>query len=107
MQHSIAAKYAARPAAHFVRPSSRVRERRMGLRSASSFRASSARQTVLRRADLSPLVQLRARWRAVTPAATMRTTQGSLRPVVTMHWGRTGAAPAIRHASAASTPWHA
>ena len=32
MQHSIAAKYAARPAASFVRPTSRVRERRLGLR---------------------------------------------------------------------------
>ena len=32
MQHSIAAKYAARPAARFVQPSSRARERRLGLR---------------------------------------------------------------------------
>ena len=31
MDHSIAAKYAARPAAHFVRASARARERRLGL----------------------------------------------------------------------------
>ena len=37
MEHSIAAKYAARPAAQFVRPSTRVRERRLGLRPSGSF----------------------------------------------------------------------
>ena len=39
MEHSIAAKYAARPAARFVRPSTRVRERRLGLRPSGSFHA--------------------------------------------------------------------
>ena len=39
MDHSIAAKYAARPAARFVRPSTRVRERRLGLRPSGSFTA--------------------------------------------------------------------
>ena len=65
MQHSIAAKYAARPVASFVRPTSRVRERRLGLRVRGSFQPASARATVLRRADLPPLVRLRASWRAV------------------------------------------
>ena len=51
MQHSIAAKYAARPAARFVRASSRARERRLGLRTAATFRAAPARATVLRRPD--------------------------------------------------------
>ena len=37
MDHSIAAKYAARPAARFVRPSTRVRERRLGLRPSGSL----------------------------------------------------------------------
>ncbi len=37
MQHSIAAKYAARPAARFVRTSSRARERRLGLRTTADL----------------------------------------------------------------------
>ena len=107
MQHSIAAKYAARPAARFVRPSSRARERRLGLRTTGTFQPSSPRQTVLRQADLSPLVQLRASWRAVQPARTHRAAAGVLRPVVAMHWAGVGAARAARRSSAASAPWHA
>ena len=42
MQHSIAAKYAARPAARFVRPSARARERRLGLAAACSFQPGAA-----------------------------------------------------------------
>jgi tRNA A37 N6-isopentenylltransferase MiaA len=49
VEHSIAAKYAARPAASFPRPSVRVRERRLGLGSAVAFRATSGRVSVLRR----------------------------------------------------------
>ncbi len=48
MGHSIAAKYAARPAARFVHPSSRASERRLGLVPTSSFSAVAARQTELR-----------------------------------------------------------
>ena len=55
MEHSIAAKYAARPAARSVRPSARTRERRLGLRVTGTFRASEGRATVLRRADLGRL----------------------------------------------------
>jgi len=107
MQHSIAAKYAARPAAHFVRPSTRARERRLGLRSAVSFQPSSPRQTVLRQADLSPLVQLRASWRAVHPARPHRVAGGLLRPVVVMQWAGAGAARAARNSSATPAPWRA
>ena len=66
MQHSIAAKYAARPAARFVRPSSRTRERRLGLRPSGSLQPAAARATVLRRPDVAPLTHLRAGWRAIT-----------------------------------------
>jgi hypothetical protein len=107
MQHSIAAKYAARPAAHFVRPSARARERRLGLRTAGTFQPSSPRQTVLRQADLSPLVQLRASWRAVQPAHSHRSAAGLLHPVVAMHWAGAGAARTARRSSATSAPWHA
>ena len=48
MDHSIAAKYAARPAARFVRSSTRVRERRLGLRPSGTFSAPGVRSTVLR-----------------------------------------------------------
>ena len=107
MQHSIAAKYAARPAARFVRPSARARERRLGLRSARTFQPASPRQTVLRQADLSPLVRLRARWRAVQPARPHRAAGGLLRPPVAMCWAAIGTTRAVRRSSAASAPWHA
>ena len=103
MQHSIAAKYAARPAARFVRPSSRARERRLGLRSAASFQPATRRSTVLRHSDLSPLVRLRARWRSVRPARPYTAVAGRLHPVVVMRWARFGAGRA-RHAGLASTP---
>jgi len=107
MQHSIAAKYAARPAAQFVRPSSRARERRLGLRSAGTFQPASPRQTVLRQADLSPLVRLRAGWRAVRPARSTRSVVGRLQPVVIMHWAGSGAGSSQHHTGAASAPWRA
>ena len=92
MDHSIAAKYAARPAARFVRPSTRVRERRLGLRPSGSFQAPGAR---IDRAA-------RPRGRAAGPAAGQlacdpagrRPTApptGRPRPSVTMEWARSGA----------------
>ena len=69
MDHSIAAKYAARPAAHFVRPSTRVRERRLGLRPSELVPARPAvRSTVLHGPEVAPLARLRAGWRAIQPA---------------------------------------
>jgi len=55
MEHSIAAKYAARQAARFVHPSSRARERRLGLRAAGTFQAATTRPTVLYRPSGSVL----------------------------------------------------
>ena len=75
MDHSIAAKYAARPAARFVRPSTRVRERRLGLRPSGSFRAPGVRATVLHGPEVAPLARLRASWRAIQPAASRRQPQ--------------------------------
>ena len=63
MGHSIAAKYAARPAAHFVRPSSRARERRLGLGGQTSFAAVASVQTELRGSDAGPYGRLRSGWR--------------------------------------------
>jgi len=105
MQHSIAAKYAARPVARFVRPSSRTRERRLGLRPAGAFQAAPLRSTVLRRADLGPLVELRASWRAIRPARTHRPTGGALRPREVMRWAWFGRSDPDRRSTASPAPW--
>jgi hypothetical protein len=108
MEHSIAAKYAARPAARFVSPSNRVRERRLGLRPADPFRAPGTRSTVLNRPDIAPLTRLRAGWRSIEPARPREHHSGQLRPRVAMHWAssaRSGAGP--RRPRAASAPWSA
>jgi hypothetical protein len=107
MEHSIAAKYAARPAARFVRPSARNRERRLGLRMNGTFRATAGRATVLRRADLGPLARMRASWRAIRPAVGQRPVTGRVRPQVTMVWPRSGRTGSAGRSGAASAPWHA
>jgi hypothetical protein len=106
MEHSIAAKYAARPAARFVHPSSRARQRRLGLRPTGTFSAAPSQATVLRTADLGPYVRLKATWRAVSPALP-RLSSGPPRPGVTMHWARSGRTGSPRRSSAASAPWRA
>lgn len=85
MQHSIAARHAAWPA-RFVHPSSRARERRLGLRPASAFTAASSRRTELRKPEVGPLTALRAPWRALTiePARPVRS--GRPRPASSMLW---------------------
>jgi hypothetical protein len=105
MEHSIAAKYAARPAAHFVRPSARTRERRLGLRAAGSFQPATTRSTVLRRVDGSVLARLRGGWRAFRAARPVRATDGRPRPMIAMHWARSGRAGSDRRSSAATAPW--
>jgi hypothetical protein len=105
MDHSIAAKYAARPAARFVRPSTRVRERRLGLRPSGSFHAPGIRPTVLRGPEVAPLARLRASWRAIHPAVSGRQRSGRLRPLVAMEWARSGRSGTVRRPGAASAPW--
>lgn len=107
MQHSIAARLTARPAARFVRPSGRDRERRLGLRRGPAFQPAVARQTVLRRAERGPALSLASRWSSVLPAHKDRPEPGLPRPSVTMHWARSGGTRAGRRASAAAAPWHA
>jgi hypothetical protein len=105
MQHSIAAKYAARPVARFVRTSTRARERRLGLRTTPTFRAVPARATVLRCPDLPPLARLRASWRSIKVAHPRRATSGRIRPVVSMRWSRPSGPARESRSSAASAPW--
>ncbi len=107
MEHSIAAKYAARPAAHFVRPSARIRERRLGLHPLGAFRAAAERATILRQPDVAPLVRLRARWRSIQPATVSRPADGRPRPQVVMVWARSVRPGAVRRAGASAAPWRA
>jgi hypothetical protein len=107
MDHSIAAKYAARPAARFVRPSTRVRERTLGLRPVGSFRAPALRTTLLHGSQVAPLTRLRASWRAIHPAVSRHQRSGLPRPLVTMEWARSGRPGTVRRPDAASAPWPA
>jgi hypothetical protein len=105
MERSIAAKYAARPTARFVRPSARAREPRLGLRAAGTFQAATSRPTVLRRQEGSVLARLRGGWRAFRAARPHRPTDGRPRPLIAMHWARSGRAGTDRRSSAAMAPW--
>ena len=105
MEHSIAAKYAARPGARFVRPSSRARQRRLGLRSTDAFRPAPSCAAVLRTVDLGPVVVLRASWRAIRTAEPRRPVAGPPRASVEIHWARSGGTGATRRPSAAMAPW--
>jgi len=105
MERSIAARYAARPAAQFVRPSARARERRLGLSGAGTFHPASDRLTVLRRSGDGILAQLRGDWRAVTAARPRRVPDGRPRPMVAYRWTGSTASGATRRSSAATAPW--
>ena len=105
MEHSIAAKYAARPASRFVPPSSRARQRRLGLRSSDAFRPATSRAAELRTPDRGPIVALRASWRTIRVAAPRRATSGLLRAAVTIQWARPERSSATRRPSAAMAPW--
>ncbi|MDQ2966509.1 MAG: hypothetical protein M3R57_11755 [Chloroflexota bacterium] len=104
MEHSIAAKYAARPTARFVRPSSRARQRRLGLRGSGSFRPAAGQATVLRMADLGPLVRLKAASRSLRPSRPRPSISGGPRPAVAMLWARSGRSGSAR-AGAPVAPW--
>jgi hypothetical protein len=85
MQHSIVARRATWPA-RYVHPSSRARERRLGLHAGPVFTAAPGRRTVLRRPDVGPLTELRAPWRALVVAPARPVASGRPRPATTMSW---------------------
>jgi hypothetical protein len=105
MERSIAARYAARPAAQFVRSSTRARERQLGLRGAGSFHPATTRLTVLRRPADGILAQLRGDWRAITAAAPRRIVDGRPRPQVAYRWTGSAVSGVNRRSSAATAPW--
>src|SRR3989304_3880894 len=76
MEPTIAAKDAARPAARFPRPSARARERRLGLRVETAFRAAAWRPTEIRQESASAYARLRAGCRSITPTRTRRPEPG-------------------------------
>jgi hypothetical protein len=104
MERSIAAKYAARPAARFVRPSLRDRQRRLGLRATATFRAAPLRPTVLQQSPTSTLTRLRGGWRSFRASRPARLTDGRPRPAIEIHWARSGRS-ADRRPGAATAPW--
>jgi hypothetical protein len=105
MNRSVTARYAIHPAARFVRANGHARERRLGLRSFGTFRPASARPTVLRHTEPSPLVALRSRSRSAVPARPVRAHSGGPRPVVSIHWADARRFGADRRATATPAPW--
>ena len=105
MQHSIAARFAAWPA-HFVHPSARARERRLGLNPGYAFVAASPRRTVLRRPDAGPLTALRAPWRSLTVSPARPLRSGRPHHAATMSWTSTHRAGGP-HRSSVAPAWPA
>lgn len=85
MQHSIGARHAAWPAS-YVHPTSRARERRLGLHAGPGFTAAPTERTVLRRPDVGPLNALRAPWHSLVVAPARPVASGRPRPSVGMSW---------------------
>jgi hypothetical protein len=104
MEHSITAKYVARPAARFPRAASGSRQRRLGLGVARAFSPAPTRLTVLLRDQPSPLAHLRRDPRSIAATRPVRRADGRLRPAFALTWGRS---LAPRHPSAHVAPWRA
>ena len=108
MDHSIAAKYAARPAARFVRPSTRVRERRLGLRPSGSFRRRASASTVLHGPEVASARPSAGQLARDPPGRSRSASAAAGRvPQVAMEWARSGRPGAVRRPGAASAPWPA
>jgi hypothetical protein len=101
MQHSIAAKYAARPAACFVRPAGRERERRLGLHASLSFQRAATRVTILRPSHGGLHM---SGWRPVVSVPKAHRS-GVIRPAVTICWTGLGQPRAERRSILAPAPW--
>ena len=104
MEHSIAARFAARPVARFPRALSGSRRRRLGLGAVRAFSPAPTRMTVLLRDQPSPLAHLRRDPRSIAATRPTRASSGLPRPAFTMTWQRS---PAPRRPSAHAAPWRA
>jgi hypothetical protein len=102
MEHSIAAKYAARPAARFPRSTIGDGRPRLGLTPLGAFHAASDRQTVLRATGQSPFQRLRRDSRSIAATRPTRHSTGRPRPPVSLTWARS---VSVRRPSAPVAPW--
>jgi hypothetical protein len=104
MRHSIVARFGVRPVVRFVRSSSRVGERRLGLARADAIRPARGIPTFLVGPDIAPSVRLRhagAIHRVGGPDGGV----SRIAPAVHIEWTRPGARrPALR-TGAASASW--
>ena len=105
MQHSLAALHGAWPA-RYVHPSPRARERRLGLGAGPRFTPAPSSHTVLRRAEPSPLTELRAPWRSPVIETDRAAMLVRPRRAVSMSWTRTDHGAGPRRASVAPA-WRA
>jgi hypothetical protein len=104
MEHSIAARFAARPVARFPRALSGSRRRRLGLGALRAFSPAPTRLTVLHHDQPSPLAHLRRDRRSIAATRPVRISGGLLRPAYTLTWQRS---LGPRHPSAHAAPWRA
>jgi hypothetical protein len=102
MEHSIAARYADRPAARFPRSYGGNRQRRLGLTPVGAFRPAPARITVLLRNQPSPFARLRRDSRSIAATRPVRHSTGRPRPVISLTWPRS---VSVRRPSAPVAPW--
>jgi hypothetical protein len=106
MQHSIAARFAARPSARFVTVAPGAREPRLGLGRHARFHVAADRPTFLRRPERGPVAVLRVDWRAVVPARAHPSAAGLVAAHPPVRWANVGARTAGRRSRAATAPWH-
>lgn len=104
MEHSIAARYATRPAARFPRATSGSRQRQLGLVAGRAFSPAPTRLTVLLRDQPSPVARLRRDPRSIAATRPARPSTGRIRPAFSLTWQRS---LAPRHPSAPAAPWRA
>lgn len=102
MQRSITARYAARPAASFVRTVGNGRERRLGLHSSLTFQRAESRLTVLLTSHSGLHL---SGWSPVTTTRPKSPGCGVVRPAITICWAESGRPRAARRSSLAAAPW--
>lgn len=105
MQHSIAAKYAARTSAKFVPPSAQARERRLGLRRHPLFEPAERHETCLRPDSVALLESMRASWRAITPVQQDLPRFGAITRPDRIEWSRAASARSAYRSRALPAPW--
>jgi hypothetical protein len=102
MQHSIAARYVAWPAARFIRSAGREGERRLGLHSGLTFQRAATNRTILRPSHGGLQV---TGWLPVTTTHRRASRSGMVRAAITIHWAGVGRPQADRRSSLAPAPW--